>query len=349
MYLFRPDPAPGILPILYFHAMARLGIEGLVLTEPQDSFVSVGAFDNVPHIIDLAFCAQAGLPVMRRETGGGPVLLGPGQVFYNLVVRRERQRVPGVVERAYRHLSAAPIAAYREFGIDTHYRPINDLVTCAGHKIAGQGAADIDGHFCFVGSVLRYFDVDLMCAALRLPAPVRPRVRAVMDANMSWIERETGRRPGTGEIADALARGFRALLGSLPEAPLPSEVIALAAALGEEFSGPEALELETRRRHPAVKIREGVYVYQGALRTAAGMLSIDTEVVDERIADVAFHGDVSVLADVDIATLVAALHHCRFETDALTDVISAHLQTHGATTALAQPLARALRGETDEG
>ncbi len=346
MHLFRPDPAPGILPILYFHAMARLGIEGLVLTEPLSPFISVGAFDNAPRIIDLVYCAQAGLPVMRRETGGGPVLLGPGQVFYNLVVRRDRQRVPGVVERAYRQLSAAPIAAYLEFGIEAHYRPINDLVTSAGRKIAGQGAADVDGHFCFVGSVLRYFDVDLMCAALRLPSPVRARVRTVMDANMSWIERETGRRPGSGEVADALARGFRALLGPLPEAPLPAEVIALASELGEEFSGPAALHLETRRHHPAVKIREGVYVYQGALRTAAGVLTVDTEVVDERIADVAFHGDLTTLPDA--ANLAAALRDCRFELDALTDIISAHLRASSATTALGPPLARAMLGEQQE-
>lgn len=346
MHLFRPDPAPGILPILYFHAMARLGIEGLVLIEPLSHFISVGAFDNVPRIIDLAYCEQAGLPVMRRETGGGPVLLGPGQVFYNLVVRRDRQRVPGVVEQAYRHLSAAPIAAYREFGIEAHYRPINDLVTTAGRKIAGQGAADIDGHFCFVGSVLRYFDVDSMCAALRLPASARPRVRAVMDANMSWIERETGRRPGTGKVADALARAFRALLGPLPEAPLPPEVLALAAELGEEFSGADALQLETRRRHPAVKIREGVYVYQGVLRTAAGALTMDTEVVDEHVADVAFHGDLTALPDVP--GLAVALRDCRFETGALAAVISAHLQRHGVMTASAQALAGAMLGEQNE-
>lgn len=346
MHLFRPDPAPGILPILYFHAMARLGIEGLVLTEPQTPFVSIGAFDNAPRIIDLAYCAQAGLPVMRRETGGGPVLLGPGQVFYNLVVRRDRQRVPGVVERAYRHLSAAPIAAYRDFGVEAHYRPINDLVTTAGRKIAGQGAADIEGSFCFVGSVLRYFDVDLMCAALRLPGPVRPRLRAVMDANMSWIERETGKRPASSEVTEALARAFQALLGPLPEAPLPSEVIALAGELGEEFSGPAALQLETRRRHPAVKIREGVYVYQGALHTAAGILTLDTEVVDERIASVAFHGDLAALPHAD--GLAAALCNCHFEADVLAGAIAAHLQAHGGAATLAQPLAQAMLGEQNE-
>jgi lipoate-protein ligase A len=347
MHLFRPDPAPGILPILYFHAMARLGIEGLVLTEPQTPFISVGAFDNAPRIIDLAYCEQADLPVMRRETGGGPVLLGPGQVFYNLVVRRDRQRVPGVIERAYRHLSAAPIAAYRDFGVEAHYRPINDLITGSGRKIAGQGAADIDGSFCFVGSVLRYFDVDLMCAALRLPQPARVRVRAVMDTNMSWIERETGRRPAEGEVADALARAFRALLGPLPEAPLPAAVIALAAQLGEEFSGPAALHLETRRHHAAVKIREGVYVYQGTLRTTAGLLSIDTEVVDERIAGIAFHGDLTVLPDAK--GLAARLRDCRFEIDVIASVISAHLPAQGEATTGAQSLARAILGEQNEG
>jgi len=92
--LYLPDDRAGVLPITYFHALARLGLDGLVLVEPRQWFVSVGFFDDTEAAVDLQACRAQGLPVVRREIGGGPVLLGPGQVFYQLVLPRKHP-VPG--------------------------------------------------------------------------------------------------------------------------------------------------------------------------------------------------------------------------------------------------------------
>ncbi|MHB1952098.1 MAG: lipoyl protein ligase domain-containing protein, partial [Acidiferrobacteraceae bacterium] len=94
--IFYPPDAGGLLPITYLHAMAECGVEGLLLIEPVVTFVSLGCFDD-PRLVDLAFCRTAGIPVMRRALGGGTVLLGPGQVFYQLVLNRRNPFAQGTV------------------------------------------------------------------------------------------------------------------------------------------------------------------------------------------------------------------------------------------------------------
>ena len=156
--LYLPEDIDGVLPITYFHAMARLGLDGLVLVEPRECFVSVGFFDDTEAAVDLDACSARHLPVVRREVGGGPVLLGPGQVFYHLVLPRTYRIVAPWLDEVYRVLSGPVIEAYRRLGVEVSFRPVNDLVTPDGRKITGQGAADIGDRFCFVGAVLRHFD-----------------------------------------------------------------------------------------------------------------------------------------------------------------------------------------------
>lgn len=259
--LYHPVERHGILPITYFHALARLGYEGLIIVEPTDWFVSVGQFDNVPQIIDLAWCRANDIPVMRRAAGGGPVLLGPGQVFYNLVVKRKTRNLPASVADAYRFLSQAPIAAYRRLGLDVRLVPTNDLVTRADRKISGQGAADIEGSFCFIGNVMCEFDTGRMARVLKLKdAAVRAEVEAAMDEHLTWLARELATTPDPECINAALLQSFAELLGPVREQPLADDVLALAHELANALACDETLLLEQTRRHDAVKIREGVYV-----------------------------------------------------------------------------------------
>ncbi len=68
--------------------MARLGYTGLLITEPGETFLCLGLLDNLNQIVDYAVCKSLNIPVIRRETGGGTVLLAPRQVFYQLILPR---------------------------------------------------------------------------------------------------------------------------------------------------------------------------------------------------------------------------------------------------------------------
>lgn len=290
MQLFRPPDNSGLLPITYFHAMAELGVEGLVLIEPAARFVSLGCFDDAA-LVDHRFCRAQGIAVMRREVGGGTVLLGPGQVFYHLVARRGGGLVPGVVSDAFRHLSAAPIRAYARLGVPVSYRPINDLVTAGARKISGQGAADINGHFCYTGSILREFDVRTMASVLRTSDErERTRLQEALAAHMTWLARELGTAPASGTVADALAEGFASLLGPLTDSVLPGPVVTRARQLQAEMASPDALALDHPRPQAAIKIREGVYLRQAQAEIGIFRVAIAIQVQDDRIHTAWIHG-----------------------------------------------------------
>jgi len=282
--LLQPKDNSGILPIAYFHALARLGEEGLILIEPAQSFVSLGFFDDTETTLDLDYCAKQNIPVMRRETGGGMVLLGPGQVFYMLVVKRPHHPIPSRVNDAYTYLSQAPIAAYRELGIDTKLRPINDIVTQAGRKIAGQGACDINGHFCFVGSILIDFDTELMHRVVKLPnAALRAPLKAALMHHMTSICRETGKRPTVDAVKQGLACAFAPLVDGLVPTEVSERLATVARETAIELSSPEALLSDQNPPRSLFKVREGLYLCQRALTTPGGEILLSLTIQDEHV------------------------------------------------------------------
>jgi lipoate-protein ligase A len=63
------------------------GPESLRFWESPERFVVVGYGNRVASEANLAACGDAGVTVMRRCSGGGTVVQGPGCLNYNLVLR----------------------------------------------------------------------------------------------------------------------------------------------------------------------------------------------------------------------------------------------------------------------
>ncbi|HET9123097.1 MAG TPA: hypothetical protein VFN52_06340, partial [Acidiferrobacteraceae bacterium] len=274
----------------YFQAMARLGVEGLLLVEPHDTSVNLGCFDDLAGI-DLDHCRSRGWPVMRREAGGGTVLLAPGQVFYQLVLRRGRALTLGTIESVLRSLSRAPMEAYRLLGVETEYRPITDIVTREQRKISGQGAAEIDGYLCFVGSILMRFDAQAMSHVVRThSAAHRNAVRDAMTRHLTWLDRELPAPSETATVIRALRDGFASLFDVLEERNLPRAVIAEAMRLAESGSSPEQLALDSPRSRRGIKIREGVRVERRTAEVSGEAHEAIVTVCEDRLEQVLLPG-----------------------------------------------------------
>ncbi len=76
-----------------YHALAYLGREGLIICYPSSHYVCLGLHDDLEQEIDWEYCELSGIPVFRRETGGGVVYLDNRQVFFQLVMRRDNPRL----------------------------------------------------------------------------------------------------------------------------------------------------------------------------------------------------------------------------------------------------------------
>jgi lipoate-protein ligase A len=63
------------------------GEDALLFWESSTHFVVLGYTDRAATEVNLAECARLDVPVLRRCSGGGTVLQGPGCLNYSLVLR----------------------------------------------------------------------------------------------------------------------------------------------------------------------------------------------------------------------------------------------------------------------
>ena len=186
MNLIKLDKLPGLDSMLIFHTLARIGYEGLVIVSPEMPLTSIGYFQDAKKEIDLDFCKKAGIPVIRREDGGGAVYLDSNQIFYHVIWNSRNRKFPSNVKRLFRLLSQPACETYKKFGIHASFRAENDIVTDKSKKIAGEGGGDIADSMVFVGSIILDFDYVTMSKVLKVPDEKKaPFIDSFLEAGRS--------------------------------------------------------------------------------------------------------------------------------------------------------------------
>ncbi len=294
MRVFDLGRVPWLDSQLLYHAMPRVGVEGLVILAPAEPYVCIGRHQDPAQEIDLEACRQRGLPVFRREVGGGAVYLDGAQVFFQLVLHRDSPAAAGDKEAFYRRLLEPVAAAYGDLGVPARYRPVNDVVTNDGRKISGTGVAEIGDFVVLVGNLIEDFDYDTMARVLRVPdEKFRDKVHRSMRENLTTLRRETGRTFRWDEMAGAMIRRFGDVVGRLEPAELPPEVRAEAARLAPVLTGSEWFARAGRRTSAEreVRISGDVQVTQRVHKAPGGLVRAITETKDDRVVRVALSGD----------------------------------------------------------
>jgi len=264
MLLFDLGKLPGQQSMLIFHALARMGMEALVIVSPKIPLASIGYFQNAAQEVDLEYCKVSGIPLMRREVGGGATYLDEDQIFYQLIWKKDNPRFPRAVEEIYPWFSQAAVETYRAFGIETEFRVINDIVTKGGRKISGEGGGNIGDCMVFVGGILLDFDYHAMSRILKVPdEKVRDKVYKTMEENLTTMKRELGLIPPRGEVVAVLKREFEKRVGRLTPASLTPDILEMMRQIEAWMTSEEFLLKKTPRIPTGVKIREGVEVVYG--------------------------------------------------------------------------------------
>ncbi|HID65431.1 MAG TPA: lipoate--protein ligase family protein [Aquificaceae bacterium] len=321
MKIYRAGKQGNLRSITLFHAMARLGYEGLIITTPTDTYVSVGYFDKTDEIIDVKRCKELCIPVIRREVGGGAVLLHEDQVFYQLIINKKR--VPFKVIDAYQKFSKPVVEVYRKLGVEVEYKPVNDLVVAKNKKkISGQGAADIEDSFVFVGGILLRFNTKLMAELFKVPEEkFRDKIYKNLEENITWVKRETGRLPSYEEVEELLIKEFSKIIDFKGEAEVPKEAIELADRLKDEFTSKEVLFEDTGRKHRAIKLREGVYFRTGLHKAKGGLIRAEIYTDGEKIVQAKIYGDFTLYPKSKIKDLEKCLEGVKFEREEIEKVL----------------------------
>lgn len=296
MDLYRLGNMPWEDSQLAYHALAQLGREGLILVSPATHYVCVGYHQDARQEVDLDFCRIHGIPVFRRQVGGGAVYLDGDQLFFQIVLRRDSQSVPMNKETFYRKFLQPVIDVYRRIGIPAQFKPINDVVTGPA-KISGTGAGEIADCVVFVGNLILDFNYKIMSRVLKVPdEKFRDKVHKTIEANLTTIRRELGAKEASrwshAALNSLMVEEFQKVLGPFRSRALDDELRSKMEDMGEVMKTDSWLfrrgrVLDSRQ----MRIRSGVNLVHRVHKASGGLIRADFEIMDRRYREVCLSGD----------------------------------------------------------
>lgn len=307
--VLRLEQLPGQQSMLVFHALARMGFEGLVIVSPNVPLASIGYFQDATKEIDIEYCKQAKIPVMRREVGGGATYLDRNQIFYQLIWQKGNSQFPTRIKDVFPYLSQPAVDTYGDFGIQTMFRPENDIITKDHRKIAGEGGGDIGDSMVFVGGILMDFDYVTMSKILKVPdEKFRDKIHKSMEENLTTMKRELGYAPEREEVVKSLVDNFEKLIGTLKPITLTQDTIDKMIELERWFTSDAFLYKKTPRIPKGVKIREGVEVLYSTYKARGGLIRTAQEIKENIIETINISGDFQFYPKSELSDLQERLN-----------------------------------------
>ena len=304
-----------------YHALAHLGREAICLVEPATSYVCLGFHQDAAKELDLEFIDREGIPVFRREVGGGAVYLDRGQLFYQFILRKDDPRIPSDKEQLFEFLLQPVIETYREFGVPAEYKPVNDILS-RGRKISGNGAAEINERIVVVGNFILDFNFEKMARVLRVPdEKFRDKVFKTLQENLTTIPRETGKiAPSIAELSTQFMERCEPRLGPFLRREIDGELRAKAEALAAAYSARDWVTENDRREKDGreVKIAEAVYVVERVVKLPGGLVRASAVSEKGRLRDVHLSGDFFFFPAARLVDLEQALENAELDAVSLT-------------------------------
>jgi len=281
---------------LVYHAMAKLGREGLILLSPRSPYVCIGFHQDLFKEVDVDFCRSHRIPMFRRDVGGGAVYLDGNQLFFQMILKRDDPRIPASKEMFYKKFLQPAIHVYRRLGIAAEYKPINDVIA-GNRKISGSGVGEIGPSVVFVGNLIVDFNHDMMAHVLKVPdEKFRDKVYRTLKENLSTIRQELGEENAIkwneDRLNEMMIEEFSKLLGPLNPRPLDEPVRNKMDELRDIMESDAWLtKIQSRISSLKLKIRDGVHLFQKVHKGNGGLIRADFEIHEDRFAGVSISGD----------------------------------------------------------
>jgi len=180
MYLLDltlPDPAQNLAldEALLVQAEAGELADGLRFWEAQRPVVILGSACRLAQDVDEQACLENGVSILRRSSGGGTVLLGPGCLCFTLVLAYERAGALRGVRSSCAFILDRVRLALAGLVDDIELAGTSDLAI-AGRKFSGNAQQRKRRYLLHHGTILYDFDLKSVERYLRMPVR-RPEYR----------------------------------------------------------------------------------------------------------------------------------------------------------------------------
>jgi lipoate-protein ligase A len=142
--------------------------ETLRFWESPTHFVVLGAGGAIAKETHIERCAADNIPILRRCSGGGTVLQGPGCLNYTLLLDRDQRPNVATITSTNHAVLVSVVRALATVGITAQLDGTSDL-TANGLKFSGNAQRRRKRWILFHGTILYDFDVTLVPKYLREP------------------------------------------------------------------------------------------------------------------------------------------------------------------------------------
>jgi len=293
MKLFHLRRVDWLESQLIYHALPRVKVEGILILAPKTPYVCIGYHQNLEQEVDLDYCKETGIPVFRREVGGGAVYLDGNQIFYQIVIHKDNPLARGGKAEFFERMLMPVVETYNDLGITTKFKPVNDIITAEGRKISGTGATEIDDFIILVGNLIADFDYKTMVRVLRVPdEKYRDKVFKSMTENLTTIKRETGRIPEWDDMAAPLLKNYEKVLGKLESSELTQDVREQMKKLEPDYLSDDWLFKKRRSTEKRkVKITTDINIVQHIYKAPGGLIRAAFELNGDVVSNLSISGD----------------------------------------------------------
>ena len=137
--------------------------------ESDRLFVVLGAACCPVHDVHLAACEQDGVPVLRRASGGGTVLQGPGCLSYAFVLPLQLHPSLANIRSTNRFILDRIAGALHRWEPAITFRGISDLAI-GEMKISGNAQRRMRRSLLFHGTILHGMPADIIARYLMHPS-----------------------------------------------------------------------------------------------------------------------------------------------------------------------------------
>lgn len=343
MEFYNLDTVPWFESQVIYHAFAHLNREALILCTPAAPYVCAGFHQDIPSEVDLKVCKEFGIPLFRREVGGGLVFLDQRQVFFQIVLHRKNPIAPTNRERFYRKLLEPVVQTLKDFSLAAEIRSPCDLIVNS-KKISGNGAGQIGECYVLVGNILLDFDYEVMSSIIRVPSEgFRQEYLHQMQSNLTTLQAEMGRAVSREEVIERLKINFTGAF-SLTSTQLDNQVLEEIRKLTPMFQSTEWL-MEAGRHllYREIKVAENCSIREYQVSLDITDLTCRLVLAGQRITKIALSDSNLLISPLFLRRLEYCLHGKKMDFNTLNE---ACLEAHALNAFNAKILAYTLSGKT---
>ncbi len=284
--------------------------------------VLVGRFQHIDDEVQAEACKKMGIPINRRPTGGGSIIMGPDQLGAALVIPPAQAEMHLSSTDFIKKYSTGIIRGLGRLGIEAYFQGKNDLLA-DGRKIAGLGAyAPATGGKLLHASILLDIDIAYMLGVLKHPVEkLRDKGIEAIERGITTVRKMSGFSASMGDLKQVIEDGYSQQFdGAAQLSGLNQAETVLAERLRADQYGTqqwvEGLRLEVRDR-------------MGRFRasTAYGTIDIRAIVAGGTLKSVAVHGDF-LASETAILDLEGSLRWHAARPELLADTVQSSMGRH---------------------